>query len=64
MPLTFQKHPLVYFINLIVLGMVFCLMVFPALIYKKKSLMIQCMFTLALKDVLLMKIPLNYGTGD
>lgn len=63
-PLTFQKHPLVYFINMIVLGMVFCLMVFTALIYKTMSLMIPCMFTLALKGVLLMKIPPNYGTRD
>ena len=46
------------------LRMVLCLMVFTALIYKTIVLMIQCMFTLALKDVLLMRIPLNYGTGD
>jgi hypothetical protein len=39
-------------------------MVLSALIYKTMALMMQCMFTLALKNVLLMKIPLNYGTSD
>ena len=45
-----EKNFLVYSINLIMLGMVFCLMFFTALIYKTMSHMIQCMFTLALKD--------------
>lgn len=45
-----EKNFSVYSINLIMLGMVFCLMVFTALIYKTMSHMIQCMFTLALKD--------------
>ena len=55
-PLNFQKHSSVYFINLIMLGIIFCLMIFTALIYKTMSLMIQCMFTLALKDVLLLMV--------
>jgi hypothetical protein len=62
-PLSFQKL-LVYFINLIVLEMIFYLMVFTTLVYKTILLIVQCMFTLALKNILLMRIPLCYGTRD
>lgn len=47
-PLSFQKL-LVYFINLIVLEMIFYLMVCTTLVYKTILLIVQCMFTLALK---------------
>ncbi|KAL5831966.1 hypothetical protein ACOSQ4_017320 [Xanthoceras sorbifolium] len=37
-------------------------MVFTLLVYKIMPLIVQCMFKLALKDVLLTRIPLHYGT--
>ena len=49
---------------MIVLGMVFCLMVFIAYSYKMIPLINNYMSKLALKDVLLMRVPLHCGTGD
>jgi len=39
-------------------------MVFITLIYKTIPFIVQCMFALTLKDVLLIKISLCYGTKD
>ena len=62
-PLSFKKLS-VYFIYLIVLVMTFFLMVFIALIYKTIPFIVQCMFALTLKYVLLINIPLCYGIED
>jgi hypothetical protein len=61
--LRFQKLSF-YFINLIVLKMIFCLMVSITLIYKTMSFIVQYVFTLELKDVLLIKVSLCYDIGD
>ena len=44
--------------------MTFFLMVFIALIYKTIPFIVQCMFALTLKYVLLINIPLCYGIED
>jgi hypothetical protein len=49
---------------MLVLEMVFCLMMFIALIYTTMTLIVQCMFILALKDMLLIRISLCYSTRD
>ena len=61
--LRFQKLSF-YFINLIVLKMIFYLMVSITLIYKTMSFIVQYVFTLELKDVLLIKVSLCYDIGD
>ena len=63
-PLILKTHHFVYYINLIVLGMVFCLTVFTVFYYKMIILKVQCMFTLALRGVILMRTPLYYDIGD